>query len=119
MDKLKYGGITALGALLCIAPPIGVTCAYFPLWVEKSSSCTVSGLSLLFILVSIIPIFRIMRDKIATPAAPIVWIMICLFAFAFRSIIDQVIVISFVGCVSSIVGMIIFKLRDKKFQTTT
>ena len=113
MDKLKYKGITALGALLCIAPPAVATLCYFPLWVEKSSSATISGLSLILILVSIIPLFRIVKDHISSPSAPVIWILICLFCFAFKSIIDQVLVIAFVGAVSSLAGMLVFWARDK------
>ncbi len=113
MDKLKYSALTALGALLCIAPPAVVTLCYFPLWVEKSSTATLSGLSLIMILVSIIPLFRILKNHLSSPSAPIVWILICVFCLAFRSIIDQMLVISFVGGVSSIAGFIIFKARDR------
>ncbi len=113
MDKLKYSVLTALGALLCIAPPAVVTLCYFPLWVEKSSSATLSGLSLIMILVSIIPLFRILKNHLSSPSAPIVWVLICGFCLAFRSIIDQMLVISFVGGISSIAGFIIFKARDK------
>ncbi len=113
MDKMKYSALTALGALLCIAPPAVVTLCYFPLWVEKSSSATLSGLSLILILVSIIPIFRILKEHISSPSAPIIWILVCLFCFAFKSIIEQVLVISFVGAVSSLAGMLAFWARDK------
>ena len=112
-NKLKYNGLTALGALLCIAPPAVVTLCYFPLWVEKSSSATVSGLSLILILISIIPLFRIVKEHISSPSAPVVWLLVCLFCFAFKSIIDQILVISFVGAVSSVAGMFIFWARDK------
>lgn len=112
-NKLKYNGLTALGALLCIAPPAVVTLCYFPLWVEKSSSATVSGLSLVLILISIIPLFRIVKEHISSPSAPVVWLLVCLFCFAFKSIIDQILVISFVGAVSSVAGMFIFWARDK------
>lgn len=113
MNKRKYNGLTVLGALLCIAPPAVVTLYYFPIWVEKSSSATVSGLSLILILISIIPLFRIVKEHISSPSAPVVWILVCLFCFAFKSIIDQILVISFVGAVSSIAGMFIFWARDK------
>lgn len=113
MDKVKYTVLTILGAVLCIAPPVVATFMYFPLWVATSSSATVSGLSLILILVSIIPIIRIVKKIIETPSIPIVWAIICVFCFAFKSIIDQVLVISFVGTLSSLAGMFIFWLRKK------
>lgn len=112
-NKLKYNGLTALGALLCIAPPAVVTLCYFPLWVEKSSSATVSGLSLILILISIIPLFRIIKEHIASPSITLIWIIVGVFCIAFKSIIDQILVISFVGALSSIAGTIVFKARPK------
>ena len=113
MDKVKHMALSMLGAALCVAPPAGVTLMYFPLWIETSSSATISGLSLILILLSIFPLFRILKNNIATPSAPVIWILVCLFSFAFKSIIDQVLVISFVGSVSSVAGMIVFWVRDK------
>ena len=112
-NKLKYNGLTALGALLCIAPPAVATLCYFPVWVEKSSSATVSGLSLILILISIIPLFRIIKEHIASPSITLIWVIVCVFCIAFKSIIDQILVISFVGALSSIAGTIVFKARDK------
>jgi chromate transport protein ChrA len=113
-NKLKYNGLTALGALLCIAPPAVVTLCYFPLWVEKSSSATVSGLSLILILISIIPLFRIIKEHIASPSITLIWIIVGVFCIAFKAIIDQILVISFVGALSSIAGTIVFRVRPKE-----
>ena len=113
MDKLKYSGLTVLGAMLCIVPPAVTTLCYFPLWVETSSSATVSGLSLFLVLVSIIPLFKILKSYMEYPSAPVVWILIAVFCLAFKAIIDQVLVISFVGAVSSVAGMIVFWVRNK------
>lgn len=112
-NKLKYNGLTALGALLCIAPPAVATLCFFPLWVEKSSSATVSGLSLILILISIIPLLRIIKEYISSPSATLVWIIVGVFCLAFKSIVEQILVISFVGALSSIAGTIVFKARDK------
>lgn len=114
MSKIKHMGLTALGAMLCIVPPAVVTLMYFPLWVQTSSSATVSGLSLILILVSIIPLYRILKKFLETPSAPIIWAIPCVFCFVFRSIIDQVLVISFVGTLSSLAGMFVFWARDKR-----
>lgn len=113
-NKLKYNGLTALGALLCIAPPAVATLCYFPVWVEKSSSATVSGLSLILILISIIPLFRIIKEHIASPSITLIWVIVCVFCIAFKAIIDQILVISFVGALSSIAGTIVFKARPKE-----
>ena len=113
MDKVKYMALTILGAVLCIAPPAVVTLTYFPLWVATSSSATVSGLSLVLILLSIIPLIRILKKLVETPSAPIIWAIVCIFCFAFKTIIEQVLVVSFIGTISSLAGMAIFWARDK------
>lgn len=113
-NKLKYNGLTALGALLCIAPPSVATLCYFPLWVEKSSSATISGLSLILILISIIPLFRIIKEHIASPSITLIWVIVGVFCITFKAIINQILVISFVGALSSIAGTIVFNARPKE-----
>ena len=113
MHNFKVATLTVIGALLCIVPPAAVTMAYFPLWVQKSATSTLSGLSMILILVSIIPLFKLIKDHLKTPSAPILWGIICISAVMFRSIIDQIVVIAFVGTISSIAGFFIFKARDR------
>lgn len=110
---MKRAALTAIGAVLCIAPPAVTTLIYFPAWVEKSSTSTISGLSLFLLLLSIIPLFKMLKGFFATPSAPVLWAVVLVFAALFRSIIDQICVIAFVGVVSSLVGMVVFKQRDK------
>ena len=107
---MKKAALTAIGAVLCIAPPAITTLVYFPAWVEKSSASTVSGLSLFLLLLSII---KMLKGFFATPSAPVLWGVVLVFAFLFRSIIDQICVIAFVGVISSLVAMVVFKQRDK------
>ena len=113
MRNVKVASLTVLGALLCIAPPAVATLMYFPMWVHKSATTTVSGLSMVLLLVSIVPLFKLLKEHLKTPSAPLLWAIICVFALLFRTIIDQVIVIAFVGAISSIAGFFVFKARDR------
>lgn len=116
MRDIKKLSLTVIGAMLCIAPPAVTTLCYFPLWVEKSATTTVSGLSMILILVSIVPLFKLVKDHLKSPSAPILWACVCVFAMMFRTIIDQVVVIAFVGTISSIAGFFIFKARDRMVE---
>lgn len=118
MFDIKKTSLTVIGAMLCIAPPAVATLMYFPLWVDKSATTTVSGLSMILILISIVPLFKLIKDHLKTPSAPILWAIVCVFAMMFRSIIDQVVVIAFVGTVSSIAGFFVFKARDRMAEKT-
>ena len=116
-NKKKTLALSGLGYFLCIAPPVVATLTFFPLWISTSSATTVSGLSMLLILVCIVPIFRLIKEHVKTPSAPLVWVAILIIAVMFRSIIDQLVIISFVGVVSSLAGFFIFKYRDTLQKT--
>ena len=111
-NNKKILTLSIVGGALCIAPPAIATLAYFPLWVSKSSATTVSGLSMILVLISIVPIFKMLKEHLKTPAAPVLWAVVLGIAVLFRSIIDQVLVISFVGTISSVAGFLVFKVRD-------
>ena len=68
---------------------------------------------MVLVMLCIVPLFRVIKEHLKTPSAPVLWAIVCLFSIMFRSIIDQVIVIAFVGTISSIAGFFVFKARDK------
>ena len=114
-DNGKRFMLTVLGMMLCIVPPFVTTLCQFPQWVATSSKCTVSGLFLVLVFICIVPIFKAIKKHFDSPAIPVVWFVVALFAYALKAIIDQVFLISVIGTLSSCIGVIVFKYRDKKY----
>lgn len=107
--KLIKGGALALD----VGVPLAVTLSYFPLWVEKSAETTVSGLAVVFILLSIIPALRILKNVIKTPSAPMIWTAVALMLIGLNKIIDQAMVIAVCGAASNGIGSLIYKSGEK------
>lgn len=112
----RYIGLTVLALAMCIAPPLVTTLYQFPIWIETSAKCTVSGLGVLLMVISIVPIFKAARKFIKSPSIPFVWAVIAGAAFMIRAVVDQVCIIAVVGTISSCVGWVLFKIRDKKYS---
>jgi hypothetical protein len=107
--KLIKGGALALD----VGVPLAVTLSYFPLWVEKSSEATISGLAVVFALLSIIPMIRVIKKHLGSPAAWMIWSTLAVLLLAISQIIDQAIVISIFGAASNGVGAAVYKVGEK------
>lgn len=108
-NKTKSIILRVIALVLCIAPPMTVTLSYFPLWVEKSTAATLSGSALVLMLLCLVPLMRQIARGIKTPAMWMIWLFLFLLFFALRAIVDELVVITFVGFVSNGVGAVLYK----------
>ena len=106
----KYA-LQILGLALCIAPPLICTASYFPVW--KESAQALSGGVLLLLLISAIPIYKIVKKRIASPASYTVWLILFAIFFTLSSIAEQMTVISFFGFVGNVLGAVCFKIAKR------
>ena len=104
------------GAALCIdvGAPLIATATQFPLWVERSAGATVSGLFVFFIILSAIPLAKRFRRFLRSPSTPILWGIIFGCLTALHMIIEEMLVISFVGLVANVIGWGLFKLAGEE-----
>lgn len=105
--------LKASGLAIDVAAPLITTLTQFPLWIEKSTAATISGLFLVFALLSVIPLFKWLKEKFSTPSIKLVWTVIFVVIYALRSIVDQMLIIACVGMISAYVGDIVYALGDK------
>ena len=114
MTNKTKGKLIKGGALtLDVGVPLAVTFSYFPLWVETSAETTVSGLAVIFVLVSILPMLRVLKNVIKTPSAPMIWAAIAVMLVGLSKIIDQAMVIAVSGAISNVAGSAIYKAGEK------
>lgn len=102
-----------LGLLISVGTPAAVTLSYFPLWQSEGSGTVLSGFALFLILICAIPIFKLLKKILATPSAPLVWLIIFIFFMLFSRIAEEVTVISFFGAISNLVGALLFKIARR------
>ena len=95
-----------------VAAPLIATICQFPVWVEKSSSATISGVFLVFAFLSCLPFLNQVKTWLKSPSVPVLWcIFLVIFTFL-RNIIDQMWIICLVGVISNFAGSLIYKLGN-------
>lgn len=109
-NVLKGRLLKALALIFDIVPPFVATLAQFPVWVETSAEATVSGLFIVLAFISCIPLLKHIKAFIKSPSIPILWLIIFILLSALNNIIDQMIVVCFVGLISNTIGTVIYKI---------
>ena len=109
-DKtLKRHALTLLGILVSVLPPVAAILLYFPVWREAGAVSVVSGFAILLLTLASVPIFRLIKEKFKSPSAHVMWLVLFIIFFALSKIVDQMVVISFVGFVSNFLASFIFR----------
>lgn len=102
--------IKKLALLIDVGVPLAVTVSQFPVWVERSSEATVSGVFVVFALLSCIPFLRRIKAFLKSPSAPVVWTLLFFFLVALNSIIDEAVFIAFYGACANLLGALLNRL---------
>lgn len=112
-DKAKSRWLKALALTIDVSAPLIATLTQFPIWVKTSAEATVSGVFMLLAFLSCIPFLKHIKRFLQSPSIPIVWLIIFIMLTMLNNIIDQMIVVTFVGMISNAIGMCIYKLGDR------
>lgn len=114
MSKLTKGRLICLAAILLdVGAPLAATVTFFPAWVEQSATATVSGMFVILALISAVPLFRIVKEKLKSPSVWMIWLLLFIAFFALESIVSEVKIIALVGFIANLVGAVIYK-RGKR-----
>ena len=109
----KYGTIKAIAVVIDVGAPLIATLTQFPIWVERSAEATVSGLFVLFALLSAVPLVKYYKRILRDPSSPLMWGLIFAFLYAMMTIINEMVVISFVGFIANLIGGGLFFLAKR------
>ena len=102
--------IKAIAIILDVIAPLIATLSQFPVWVEKSSEATFSGMFILCAFLSCLPFINYIREYLKSPSILVTWLIAFVLLIALNSIIEQMIVVCFVGLLANCVGAIIYKI---------
>ena len=102
--------IKALAIIIDVAAPLVATLTQFPIWVEKSSEATFSGMFILCAFLSCLPFINYIKEYLKSPSILVTWLIAFVLLLALNSIIEQMIVVCFVGLLANCIGAIIYKL---------
>ena len=99
---------------ISVGAPLIATLTQFPLWIERSSEATISGIFVLFAILSAIPLFKYFNKLLKSPTSPLFWGLVVCSLYALRNIVDEMLVISMAGLISNCIGWIMFKIAGMK-----
>lgn len=108
--------LRAIGLIFSTLPPLFAVISHFPIWKERGAETILSGLSLLLIIISFVPLMRTLKSLLKSPSSPIIWLIIFIVFFALSKIAEDVTVIAFIGFISNLIGAIFFALARKELK---
>lgn len=113
MKNTTKGKICKITALTVdVAAPLAATISQFPIWVDKSSAATVSGLFLVFAFLSAIPFMKQIKAYLKSPSAWSMWCIFLVLFVALRNIIDQMLIVCLVGLIANACGEGLYKVGE-------
>lgn len=112
-DKAKSRALKVTALTIDVSAPLIATLTQFPIWIEKSAEATVSGVFLLLAFLSCIPFLKHIKRFLKSPSIPIVWLVLFIMLTMLNNIINQMIVVAFIGVISNTIGTCIYKWGDK------
>ena len=121
-DKAKYTLLYVIGLILCIVPVLACIFSEFPLWVRSGidsvfSGFVLSGISLTLAVVACTPLITVVRRKLKTPSAWMMWGIAAIIFTSVKNVIDSLVLISVFGFIGNALGAFFFafaaKYRDK------
>lgn len=99
-----------------VGVPLAATLTQFPLWVEQSAEATMSGLCLVFIGLSVIPFLKVLKEYFKSPSSWVVFGLIFMILLLLRSILDQMLIVSFAGFVANLIGAALYGIGNNLQQ---
>lgn len=119
MNRRRIASILRIVAVIIdVAAPLAATLSQFPIWINRSSEATVSGLFLLFAILSCLPFMKHIARFFRSPSVPVLWLILFVFLTALRNIVDEMVLICFVGMVANILGAILFWIANRIRRNT-
>ncbi len=113
MKNTTKGKICKISAVaIDVAAPLAATLSQFPIWVDKSSTATISGLFLVFAFLSAIPFMKQIKAYLKSPSAWSMWCIFLVLFVALRNIIDQMLVVCLVGLIANACGAGLHKVGE-------
>lgn len=109
-NTTKGNIIKAIAIVIDVGAPLAATLTQFPVWIDRSSEATFSGVFLLFAFLSCLPFIKQIKSYFRSPAVWVVWLVLFVFLFALNNIISEMLIVSFVGLIANCIGAIIYKI---------
>lgn len=98
---------------LDVGVPMIATLTQFPVWVKYSPEATMSGTFVFLSFLSVLPFLRWIKEYFKSPSVWVIWTIVLLALVVIRSIINEMIIVCFVGVIANVTGAILFNYGKK------
>lgn len=113
MRRISTSGIIkGIAVTVDVAVPLAATFTQFPVWIERSSEATVSGLFLVFAFLSCLPFLKRIKEYFRSPSSLAVWLVLFLVLVCLNNIIKEMLTVALFGLLSSCIGTVLWKIGD-------
>ncbi len=112
----SYIALNLIGIIFSTVPALVATLLYFPLWRERGSGYVLSGMALVLVVLASVPLLRLVKKRLRSPSAPLMWLIIFLFFLAMSRIADELTVISFFGFIGNLAGAVCFRFAKARLR---
>lgn len=102
-----------IGLAVCIIPVVLCILNYFPVWTARGGETIFSAITLLLVAIATVPLFSFIKKMLRSPASYTVWLVFFIFFFLVSRIAEEMVVISFVGFISNLIGAVLFKIARR------
>lgn len=106
--------LRVIGLVLCVIPVTVSILCYFPAWRAEGGEVLLSGATLLLLCMAAVPLYKLIAEKLRSPAAYTLWLIAFILFFLLSNIAQEMVVISFTGFIGNLLGAIAFKLAGGK-----
>jgi hypothetical protein len=111
MSNSTKGNILKIAAILIdVGAPLAATLTQFPVWIDRSSEATISGVFVLLAFLSCLPFIKAIKAFLKSPSVWVIWLLMFISLYALESIINEMIIVAFVGLVANCIGAAIYKI---------
>ena len=112
-NKTKGIILQAASLVVSVGVPFVATIIQFPLFINKSAAATVSGLSVLLLLICVIPAAKHVKIAMRSASIPFVWTAIAIGLVAINSIVEEMIIVAVLGAVANWIGAFLYRAGEK------
>ena len=111
---MKRAVLNLIGATVSTVPASVCILLYFPVWKDRGIVSTLSGFTLLLLVIAAVPLFNLIKRSLKSPSAPLMWFAVFVAFLILQSIAEEMTVVAFVGFVSNLIGAVFFRLAEDR-----
>ena len=105
--------LRAAALSVSILPSAIAALLYFPIWAERGSDAVISGFAAFLLLLSALPLYRLVKRLLASPSVWVMWLFTFILFYTMSKIVDEMVVISLVGTISNALGAVMFNIAGQ------